>query len=69
MPMTAMIHAVHVTLGVQETCDGVDNNCDGTVDEVNAVGCVDYYQDLDGDGFGSSTHSVNVVLLVTMIQR
>ena len=41
--------------GHQESCDGVDNNCDGTVDEINASGCVDYYQDLDGDGFGSSS--------------
>ena len=41
--------------GHQESCDGVDNNCDGTVDEVNSSGCVDYYQDLDGDGWGSAS--------------
>lgn len=33
------------------TCNGVDNNCNGTVDEGAAF--VSYYQDLDGDGFGN----------------
>ena len=40
--------------GATESCDGVDNNCDGATDEVNASDCVDYYQDLDGDGWGNS---------------
>jgi len=34
-----------------EACDGIDNNCDGEVDEGQRE--LDYYQDLDGDGFGS----------------
>ena len=55
MPMTVMIHAQFVSKRHQESCDGVDNTGDGTVDEINASGCVDYYQDLDGDGFGSSS--------------
>lgn len=33
-----------------ETCDGLDNNCDGSVDEGVFV---DFYADADGDGFGS----------------
>ena len=33
----------------QDTCDGVDNNCNGQVDEGNNL---DLYLDLDGDGFG-----------------
>jgi hypothetical protein len=35
--------------GVSETCDEIDNNCNGDVDE--AVGEV-FYPDNDGDGFG-----------------
>ena len=37
--------------GNTEVCDGIDNNCDGQVDE--GVGSV-WYADLDRDGFGDS---------------
>ncbi len=35
-----------------EVCDGVDNNCDGSVDE--SGGTTIYYTDADGDGYGDN---------------
>lgn len=35
-----------------EYCDGVDNNCDGSVDEDTAEDTNTYYLDADSDGFG-----------------
>jgi hypothetical protein len=40
--------AVHP--GATEVCNGIDDNCDGRIDE----GCVTYYQDLDGDTYGNA---------------
>ncbi|MGB0591638.1 MAG: MopE-related protein [Myxococcota bacterium] len=36
----------------QEMCDGIDNDCDDVADEGGAVGCVNYFEDADFDGFG-----------------
>jgi len=35
-----------------EICDNIDNDCDGFTDD-NAVDIITWYQDRDGDGFGS----------------
>jgi len=36
-----------------EACNGFDDDCDGLVDEAGALACVNYYLDLDEDGFGA----------------
>ena len=36
-----------------EFCNGVDDNCDGTVDENSSVDALTLYQDGDGDGYGN----------------
>ena len=41
-----------------EYCDGVDNNCDGSVDEDSAEDTTTYYRDADGDGYGVKDEAV-----------
>ncbi len=41
--------------GQREVCDGIDNNCDGTVDEDSAEDASTWHADADGDGYGSET--------------
>lgn len=44
--------------GAAESCNGQDDNCSGSVDEAGSIGCVDYFADADGDGYGVSNSSV-----------
>ncbi len=47
--------AVSISPGATETCNGKDDNCDGTIDEMGAQGCTTYFVDKDADGFGDPT--------------
>jgi len=40
-----------------ETCDDVDNDCDGVIDEDEAVDASTWWFDADGDGYGNSRAS------------
>jgi hypothetical protein len=41
-----------------EACNGVDDNCDGQIDESGALGSTAWYPDKDSDGFGDDTGKV-----------
>ena len=43
--------------GADEYCNGVDDNCDGDIDESSAVDVLTWYADGDGDGFGDAAIS------------
>jgi len=38
-----------------EVCNNLDDNCMNGTDETNSIGCIPYYMDMDGDGFGIAT--------------
>ncbi len=46
-----------INTSASEVCDGVDNNCDGTVDESTATDATIWYPDADGDGYGDAYNS------------
>lgn len=54
-PTNSAIHPL-----TPEVCDGVDNDCDGVVDDGVTT---TYYQDSDGDGYGNSGVSTGACAL------
>jgi len=44
---------IDTCIPITETCNGVDEDCDGTIDD--GLTFVNYYNDVDGDGFGAGT--------------
>ena len=47
-----------VSPAATETCDGEDDDCDGTVDEASASDAPTWYADTDGDGYGDPGSAV-----------
>ena len=41
-----------------EICDGIDNNCDSSIDGSDAINQITWYFDFDSDGHGDSTVSL-----------
>ena len=43
--------------GALETCNALDDDCNGTIDDDDSSGCLIRYRDFDGDGWGDVTET------------
>ena len=43
----------NINPSASESCNGIDDNCNGIIDEENANGCTLYYYDFDNDAYGT----------------
>ncbi len=47
-------NSLAVNPGATESCNTVDDNCDGSTDPIDSAGCSAFYYDGDSDGYGST---------------
>lgn len=47
-----------ISPNASESCDTIDNDCDGTIDESDSIDATDWYLDQDSDGYGDSTNTL-----------